>query len=98
MIFESHAHYDDEAFNEDRDELLRSMPQNDIGYIINVGSSLETTKTTVELTSKYPYIYGAAGVHPNETGELNEDNFSWLRQQCGKEKIVAVGEIGLDYY
>lgn len=98
MIFESHAHYDDEAFNEDRDELLRSMPQNDIGYIINVGSSLETTKTTVELTSKYPYIYGAAGVHPNETGELNEDNFSWLRQQCRKEKIVAVGEIGLDYY
>ena len=98
MILESHAHYDDEAFNEDRDELLRSMPQNDIGYIINVGSSLETTKTTVELTSKYPYIYGAAGVHPNETGELNEDNFSWLRQQCGKEKIVAVGEIGLDYY
>ena len=62
MIFESHAHYDDEAFNEDRDELLRSMPQNDIGYIINVGSSLETTKTTVEFTSKYPYIYGAAGV------------------------------------
>ena len=52
MIFESHAHYDDEAFNEDRDELLRSMPQNDIGYVINVGSSLETTKTTVELTSK----------------------------------------------
>lgn len=98
MIFESHAHYDDEAFNEDRDELLKSMPGNGIGYIINVGSSLKTTETTVELTEKYPYIYGAAGVHPNETGELNEDNFSWLRQQCGKEKIVAVGEIGLDYY
>ena len=98
MIFESHAHYDDEAFNDDRDELLKSMPENGIEYIINVGSSLKTTKTTVELTEKYPYIYGAAGVHPNETGELNEDNFSWLREQCGKEKIVAVGEIGLDYY
>ena len=98
MIFESHAHYDDEEFDEDRDSLLASMPENGIEYIINVGASLATTKNTIELTKKYPFIYGAAGVHPSDTAELNEENFAWLKEQCSKPKIVAVGEIGLDYY
>ena len=78
MIFESHAHYDDEAFDEDRDTLLSSMRGNGIEYIINVGASLQSTRTTMELTRQYPFIYGAAGVHPSETAELNEDNFKWL--------------------
>ncbi|MBQ6888934.1 MAG: TatD family hydrolase [Lachnospiraceae bacterium] len=98
MIFESHAHYDDEKFNEDREELLSSMKENGIEYIINVGASLETTRNTVELIKKYPFIYGAAGVHPSDTAELNEENFAWLKEQCNHAKIVAVGEIGLDYY
>ena len=98
MIFESHAHYDDEKFNEDREELLSSMKENGIEYIINVGASLETTRNTVELIKKYPFIYGAAGVHPSDTAELNEENFAWLKEQCNHTKIVAVGEIGLDYY
>jgi TatD DNase family protein len=98
MIFESHAHYDDEAFNEDRDELLNSMKENGIGYIVNVGASLASTKTTVELAQKYPFVYGAVGVHPSETMELNEEQFAWLKEQCKQDKIVAVGEIGLDYY
>ena len=98
MIFESHAHYDDEKFDEDRDSLLLSMPENGIEYIINVGANLETTKNTIELTKKYSFIYGAVGVHPSDTAELNEENFAWLKSTCSLPKIVAVGEIGLDYY
>lgn len=98
MIFESHAHYDDDAFDNDREELLSSLQENGIEYVINVGASLETTKTTIELTKRYPFIYGAAGVHPSETAELTEEKFQWLEEQCRLEKVVAVGEIGLDYY
>jgi len=98
MIFETHAHYDDEAFDEDREALLGRMRENGIEYIINIGADLKTTANTVALTEKYPFIYGAAGVHPDMTKELNEENFAWLCEQCRKEKIVAVGEIGLDYY
>lgn len=98
MIFESHAHYDDEAFDEDREELLSSLQEKGIEYVINVGASLKSTASTVELTKRYPFVYGAAGVHPSETAELNEENFKWLKEQCKQAKILAVGEIGLDYY
>ncbi len=97
-IFDTHAHYDDEAFDEDREQLLSELPMKGIGKVVNVGASLSSCKTTIELMEKYDYIYGAMGVHPNETGELNEENFNWLRQQCKRDKCVAVGEIGLDYY
>lgn len=98
MIFESHAHYDDDAFDEDRQALLSSLKDKGIEYVINVGASIQTTKNTIALTEKYSFIYGAAGVHPSETDELDEDNFAWLKKQCALPKIVAVGEIGLDYY
>ncbi|MGN0329689.1 MAG: TatD family hydrolase [Kineothrix sp.] len=98
MIFESHAHYDDKAFDEDREELLNSLKSGGIEYVINIGASLETTRNTIALAEQYPFVYGAAGVHPSESAELNEDNFSRLREQCSHPKIVAVGEIGLDYY
>ncbi|MCM1143898.1 MAG: TatD family hydrolase [Blautia sp.] len=98
MIFESHAHYDDEAFDKDREELLASLPANGIDTVINVGASLESCKTTLELMDKYPFIYGAIGVHPSETGALKEEDFRWLQDCCKLEKVVAVGEIGLDYH
>lgn len=98
MIFESHAHYDDEAFNVDREVLLNSMKENGIEFIVNVGASIASTEATIELVKKYPFMYGAVGVHPSNTGELNENNFKWLREQCKQEKIIAIGEIGLDYY
>lgn len=98
MIFDTHAHYDDEAFAEDRGELLADLPKQGIKRIVNVGASLASCKKTIELMEQYDYIYGAIGVHPSETGELNEESFAWLRQQCQHEKCVAVGEIGLDYY
>lgn len=97
-IFDTHAHYDDEAFDGDREELLESLPQNGIAKVVNVGSSLASCRRTIELTEKYDFIYGAIGVHPSETGELTEEAFDWLREQCRLEKCVAVGETGLDYH
>ena len=98
MIFESHAHYDDEVFDEDREELLASLKEHGIEWVINIGASLQNCRNTLQLMEQYPFIYGAMGVHPSETGELNEENFAWLREQCSVDKVVAVGEIGLDYH
>ena len=98
MIFESHAHYDDSKFDDDREELLSSMQENGIEKIINIGCSIESCKSTLELTKQYPFVYGAMGIHPSDIGDLNEDTFLWLKEQVKKEKVVAVGEIGLDYY
>lgn len=98
MIFDSHAHYDSSKFNEDREELLSSMQENGIGTIVNCGASLKSVTAVVELAEKYPFIYAAVGLHPDEVGDLNEERFAFLREQCKKEKVVAVGEIGLDYY
>lgn len=97
-IFDTHAHYNDEAFDKDRDELLKSLDENGIGTVVNVGASIQSTKETLQLTRRYSFVYGSAGVHPNETGELNDGLMDWLRQITEKDKIVAVGEIGLDYY
>ena len=98
MIFDSHAHYDDHAFDEDREEVLAALAESGVGTVVNVGASLEGTRRTVELAERYPFIYGAAGVHPDEVNELNEDTFAWLKEQCAGDRIVAVGETGLDYY
>lgn len=98
-IFDTHAHYDDEQFNEDRQELLgKLLPEAGIAKIVNVGASIATCKNTVELMNRYDHVYGAIGVHPCDTGDLNEENFAWLKETAQLEKCVAVGEIGLDYY
>lgn len=98
MIFESHAHYDDSAFDKDRDELLESLQEKGVEYVVNIGASIQTTKNTIALAEKYSFIYGAVGVHPSETDELDKEKLLWLKEQCANPKIVAVGEIGLDYY
>lgn len=97
-IFDTHAHYDDEAFDEDREELLKALPERGIARVVNVGASLASCRRTIELMNCYDYIYGAIGIHPSDTAELDEQSFEWIRQQCHLEKCVAVGEIGLDYY
>ena len=98
MIFESHAHYDDDAFAKDRDMLLEKLKENGIGYVMNISSDLASVRTTLSLAEKYPFLYAAVGVHPSDTGELDEERFAWLKAQCAGEKVLAVGEIGLDYY
>ena len=99
MIFDTHAHYDDEAFDPDREELLASLAGAGIRAVANVGASLESCRTTIELTKRYPWMYGVLGVHPSETGELTDEGLSWIGKEAeNREKIVAIGEIGLDYY
>ena len=96
MIFETHAHYDDEAFDQDREELLNSLRNAGVGTVINVCAEVSGWDRTVALTEKYPFVYGAVGVHPDDVGSLNEEER--MRDLCRREKILAVGEIGLDYY
>ena len=98
MIFESHAHYDDEVFDADREELLGCLTANGIGTVINIGASMAGSEATVKLAGQYSFIYGAVGVHPSEVEELNEEKMERLRVLCGHEKVVAVGEMGLDYH
>ena len=98
MIFETHAHYDDDAFDEDRDKLLNEVNSEGVEYIVNVGASIESTKSSIALSEKYPFVYAAAGVHPNETGELTDKDMQWLKEQFENKNVIAVGEIGLDYY
>lgn len=98
MIFESHAHYEDKAFDEDRDCLLNSFKKNGIGIVVNVSSSLETIEKTIALIKQYPFMYGAVGVHPEECAPLNQEKMVYIRDMAKQEKVVAIGEIGLDYY
>lgn len=98
MIFESHAHFDDEKFDNDRDLLIQELLSGRICNIVNVGASIESTKTTIALAEKYEKIYAAAGVHPSDVDGLNEESFAWMKRQLRHPKVVAVGEIGLDYY
>ena len=98
MIIDTHAHYDDEQFDTDRDELLRSMAAGGIGRIVDAGSTLESWDKIRKLTEDYPFIYGAIGVHPDEVGTLTEEHMAQMERLLDLEKIVAVGEIGLDYY
>lgn len=98
MIFESHAHYDAHQFDEDREELLGSMQENGVGTVINVCADWDSVTEVVEMAQSYPIMYAAVGLHPDEVGDLDEERFEYLKSQCQKEKVVAVGEIGLDYY
>ncbi len=98
MLFDTHAHYNDERFKEDIDEVLKSLPQNDIGLVVNACSSLREMGDILELCEKYPFVYGCAGIHPHEVGELRNEDMQRLKEYCNYPKIKAVGEIGLDYY
>lgn len=98
MIFESHAHYEDAQFDQDRESLLKSMKEHGIGTVMNVGSTIETSKKSIRLAETYPLVYAAVGVHPSEIACLSEGAVSWLREQTAHPKVAAIGEIGLDYY
>ena len=98
MIFDTHAHYDDEAFEQDRKELLSGLQDAGIEAVVNISANIQGVKHTLELINQYPFIYGAVGVHPSETGELNHTLLNWLEEMARKPKVVAIGEIGLDYH
>ena len=98
MIFDTHAHYDDEAFDEDRYAMLDSMQENGIGHIVDVCASVGHFDRVYDLVEKYPFIYGAVGVHPDDADKMTEETLEEIRKLCKLPKAVAVGEIGLDYY
>lgn len=98
MIFDTHAHYDDGQFDEDRAELLASMAENGVGTIVNVSASYASCERVTDMARDYPFLYAAVGVHPDEVGDLNEESFARMKALFTREKVVGVGEIGLDYY
>lgn len=98
MIFDTHAHYDDGWFDEDREELLGGMREDGIGRIVNIGSDWKSLAATKTLTEQYDFVYGAYGIHPDEIGDLSEERFGELKELLKDPKALAVGEIGLDYY
>lgn len=98
MIFDTHAHYDDEAYKEDLVELMAANQEAGVAKIVNVAASMKSCISTIELTHRLPYVYGAVGVHPEETKDLTEADMELIENYCKEEKIVALGEIGLDYY
>ena len=98
MIFDTHAHYDDEQFNEDRVELLNSMEEQGVGTIVNVSAAYNSCRKVIALAKEYPFVYAAVGIHPDEVGSLYEETFAQMKELFKEEKVVAVGEIGLDYH
>lgn len=98
MIFDTHAHYDDHQFDDDRYSLLDSMKDAGIGAIVNNAADLESVETSLELSHKYDFVYAAVGVHPENVNELDDSKLEWLRDRSRDPKAVAIGEIGLDYH
>ena len=99
MLFDTHAHMDDRAFDTDREQLLQALPQQGIGLLMNPGCSLESSRDASMLSQKYDYIYAAVGSHPDAADEVNEEVLAEYRKLCKlNPKIKAIGEIGLDYH
>ena len=98
MLFDTHAHYDDEWFNEDRDELLSSMQENNVGLILNPGCSIETSECAIRMAEKYDFMYAAVGIHPENSMGITQDDLERIRELAAHPKVKAIGEIGLDYY
>lgn len=99
MLFDTHAHYDDERFDADRDELLSSMPTHNVGLILNPGCDVETSRKAVSYAQKYPFIYAAVGIHPENINENWNNDLAVIKELAETEpRVRAIGEIGLDYY
>ena len=98
MLFATHAHLDDRAFDSDREELISGLPEKGIALVMNPGCSLESSKNAVALAKKYPFLYAAVGSHPDAADEVDEAVLEEYRLLCREEKVKAIGEIGLDYH
>lgn len=99
MLFDSHAHLNDERFDEDRDELISSLQSNGVEYVVNPGADMDSSKTAVELANKYDFIYAGVGVHPHDVESMTDEDIDTLKKLAmDNKKVVAIGEIGLDYY
>ena len=98
MLFVTHAHLDDRAFDCVREALISGLPEKGIALVMNPGCSLESSKNAVALAKKYPFLYAAVGSHPDAADEVDEAVLNEYRLLCREEKVKAIGEIGLDYH
>lgn len=98
MYFDSHTHYDDERFDEDRHSLLESLKEKGVDYVVHAGADMVSSYKGIELADQYSFIYTAIGVHPHEVHQMSEEDIEKLRKLSKHPKVVAIGEIGLDYY
>ena len=98
MIFDTHAHYDSNGFNADRHEVLSSLPERGVGLVVDPGCDLPSSRAAIALAEQYPHVYAAVGIHPEDCAGTGEESYAALRELCRHEKVVAIGEIGLDYY
>ena len=98
MFFDTHAHYDDAAFDEDRDELLNSLCAKGVSLVIDPGCTLESSQKAIALAEKYPFVYAAVGIHPEELSDFSDEALDEIEKLAAHPKCVAVGEVGLDYY
>lgn len=98
LLIDSHVHLDDKRFDADRDMLIKSLKDNGVELAINIGADLQTSINSVELAKKYDNIYAAVGVHPHSAKEVTEETLEKLKEMAEEEKVIAIGEIGLDFY
>ncbi len=98
MFIDSHAHLDDERFDEDRKALIESLKENKIELVINIGYDIGSSRASVDLAKEYENIYAVVGVHPHDAQDVSEDYLEELKELSQEEKVVAIGEIGLDFY
>ena len=98
MLFDTHAHYDASRFDADRDAVLSALPGQGVGLVVNPGCDLPSSRKAVELSERYPFLYAAVGVHPEDCADWTDGDIDALRELAARPKVVAVGEIGLDYY
>ena len=98
LIFDTHAHYDDEQFDADRDALLASMPESGVGLIVDPGCDLPSSRRAIALAERFPHVYAAVGYHPENCAPYTDADLDVLRELAKHPKVVAIGEIGLDYY
>ena len=101
-IFDSHAHYDDEKFNEDREEIIKSIYEEGITKCINIGCDIKTSENSIKLSEKYDFIYATCSIHPSEIPQTEQELWKQLDKikEMAKinKKVVGIGEIGLDYH
>jgi len=98
MFFDSHAHLNDGRFDKDREQVLENAKENGISYIMNPGADLETSVQAVDLAARYSVVYAAVGVHPHDVKDMDEITLELLKGLARKDKVMAIGEIGLDFY
>ena len=98
MLFDTHAHYYASAFDQDRDQVLASLPGEGVGLVLCPGNDLDTSRESIRLAEKYPYVYAAAGIHPEDALGLPDDWLDQVEAMAAHPKVKAIGEIGLDYY